>query len=259
MSNLNQSVLQNFAGMPKEPRYFSDGVTYASTRSKTVVAMQLGHGNNILCVGVFNNDPSIKKVLFIGQAGILSGRAKEWAQWSTRPIVIMRPDSSRDISWIEKSKTWQAKHAEIISKGDIVTTEPKPVVLFISYAKASILKEQLNLCEWDLVVVDQAHNLKNEKSARCANILGSRKRASLDAIPAKKWLFVLPYFRSPIDIWPIVKFCDPEGLGKSMKEFAMRYCNARRTTYGVDISGSSNFDELMKLMREKFWFTAEAE
>jgi hypothetical protein len=70
-------------------------------------------------------------------------------------------------------------------------------------------------------------------------------------IKAKRRVFLTgtPIVNRPIELWPIVRALDPQGLGKSWFAYTNRYCGAVQTRYGVDVSGASNLDELQTKLR----------
>lgn len=129
---------------------------------------------------------------------------------------------------------------------------------------------------WDVLIVDEAHNLQNENSRRTVHLFGSRgKKVTLSerVYDADKGKFVLHKEKkrykpveahrevfltgTPIpnrvkNLWPIIARCDPNGIGRNYDAFAYRYCGAYQTAMGMDDNGASNLDELRTLMRERF-------
>lgn len=73
----------------------------------------------------------------------------------------------------------------------------------------------------------------------------------MHAIRAKRRVFLTgtPIVNRPVELWPLVRSLDPQGLGKSFWSYANRYCNATRTRFGLDTSGASNLDELQMRLR----------
>ena len=61
-----------------------------------------------------------------------------------------------------------------------------------------------------------------------------------------------PIANRPVELFPLVKFIDPDGLGKDFFKFAKRYCDAKRGSFGWDFTGSSNLDELQTELRSRF-------
>jgi len=76
----------------------------------------------------------------------------------------------------------------------------------------------------------------------------------IPAIRAKRRVFLTgtPLVNRPIELWPIVRSLDPNGLGKSWRSYVTRYCAAHQTNYGWDVSGASNLDELQTKLRATF-------
>ena len=58
-----------------------------------------------------------------------------------------------------------------------------------------------------------------------------------------------PIVNRPIELWPLVKSLDPEGLGASWQRFVRRYCAGTQTGFGWDVKGASNLEELQDRLR----------
>lgn len=83
------------------------------------------------------------------------------------------------------------------------------------------------------------------------------KKSAKEKIPAirakrKVLLTGTPIANRPVELFPIVQFIDPKGLGKDFFKFAKRYCDAKRGSFGWDFTGSSNLDELQTELRARF-------
>ena len=113
---------------------------------------------------------------------------------------------------------------------------------------------------WDLIICDEAHYLKNPKAKRTSAILGgrvnngNRNEFRLDRrIPSigggKLFLTGTPLVNRPVELWPILKECDPDGLGKNWQRFVRKYCGAYKGRYGWDTSGATNLEELQVKLR----------
>jgi len=98
---------------------------------------------------------------------------------------------------------------------------------------------------WDLIICDEAHYLKNPKAKRTVAVLGGRlKRGEefghIGSIDGKKlFLTGTPLVNRPVELWPILKECDPTGLGENWQRFVRKYCGAYKGRYGWDTSGAT--------------------
>ena len=108
---------------------------------------------------------------------------------------------------------------------------------------------------WDLIICDEAHYLKNPKAKRTVAVLGGRlKRGEefghIGSIDGKKlFLTGTPLVNRPVELWPILKECDPTGLGENWQRFVRKYCGAYKGRYGWDTSGATNLEELQVKLR----------
>lgn len=102
--------------------------------------------------------------------------------------------------------------------------------------------------EWDLVVFDEAHYLKNTDAKR------SRLARQ---IKAKRTLLLTgtPILNRPIELWHLLHILDPKTWPmNSRMRYALRYCNAYQRKVGRskmvwDMSGASNLDELREILK----------
>ena len=109
--------------------------------------------------------------------------------------------------------------------------------------------------EWDLIVCDEAHYLKNPRAKRTMAILGGNlgTRAQpklLEPIKGNKlFLTGTPLVNRPVELWPIIKACDPIGLGANWHSYVRKYCGAYKDRYGWNTGGATNLDELQVKLR----------
>jgi SWI/SNF-related matrix-associated actin-dependent regulator 1 of chromatin subfamily A len=113
---------------------------------------------------------------------------------------------------------------------------------------------ELRAVQWDLIICDECHALKNETTGRTQQVFGGgRKR--LAPLRAKRWAFLTgtPILNKPRELWPLLKSIDPTGLGADKDKFAKRYCQAFwMEGRGLWWDGAGNLEELQAYMRSKF-------
>lgn len=213
------------------------GIAYALTHQNTLIGDEMGLGKTIQGIGVWNSDPTIKRVLIVCPASLRLNWRNEFKKWATRPVRI-----------------------EVIIGGK---PDARPLdgwqVLIVNYDVLAKHKKWLEKFDFDLLIADECHYCKSPTAARTKALLGFTPRAGQKTKPeapirAKRKLFLsgTPILNRPVEVWPLIQAVDPSGLGRSFFKFALRYCGAKQNLYGWDFSGASNLDELQNLMRERF-------
>lgn len=162
-----------------------------------------------------------------------------------RSILILCPNSLK-INWKRELEKWLVNEYTIgiVNRGDY--PEDTDIVI-MNYDVADKHKDKIHAREWDLLVADEAHAMKNADAKRTKAILGKGKR--IKGVTAKHKLFLTgtPILNRPIEAFTLLNALDPENWGSQWK-YAHRYCGATHNGYGWDFSGASNLEELnMKL------------
>ena len=203
------------------------GVAYAAKRTHVLIGDEMGLGKTIQAIALAGLMPAQARILVICPASLRLNWKREWQKWDVH---------GRSVE-VAGRKGWPACQVVILNY-DVVT----------KYAA------ELRASEWDLVVCDEAHYMKNPKARRTQMVLGHEAKdpqASVDRIPAKRGVFLTgtPILNRPIELWTLVNVLDPAGLGRSFFGFAARYCGACHNGYGWDFSGASNLEELQERLR----------
>ena len=201
------------------------GIAYAMARENTLIGDEMGLGKTIQALGVINADPTIRDVLIICPASLKINWQREAQKWLVRPMTV----------------------------GIVSTKEPFPDtdIKIINYDILTKFKSQLRAINWDFLVVDEVHYLKNPKALRTAQVFGkwnkdpSKKIHPLDA-KRRAFMTGTPIVNRPIELFPLLKFT---GIFKNWKHFVERYCNGHQTRWGWDVSGASNLGELQGKLR----------
>ena len=169
-----------------------------------------------------------------------------WAERKRR-ILVVCPASLR--------KQWQceledkfnlpcevvdAKAARQLQNDGFANPYTKPAVLISSYPFAAKNAENLRNVQWDVVVMDEAHKLRN--SYRESNKVGQALRWALGG-RRKILLTATPLQNSLTELYGIATLLDDKYFG-DLPSFRSRYANA-----GGDIAG------LKERMREFSWRT----
>ena len=148
-------------------------------------------------------------------------------------ILIVCPASLR-VNWKRELDRWLLPHLQSTLHVEIVSYE-------------EVVREYIEFDEYDLIVFDEAHYLKNPEAKRTKACL---------ALEAKTRLFLTgtPVVNRPMDLFPILQSL---GMKLSRTEFGKRYCGGKLVCirwkptkrYAWDFSGASHTDELNKVLR----------
>jgi SWI/SNF-related matrix-associated actin-dependent regulator 1 of chromatin subfamily A len=196
------------------------GIAYALARRGTLFGDEMGLGKTVQAIGVINADEAIKSVLVIAPKSLTINWTRELAHWQTRGLEVGRANG----------------------------TVPGTPIVVVSYEEAKKHEEALCARNWDLVIVDEAHYIKNSRSQRSKTVTAigktARKVLALTGTP-------LP--NRPIELFPVLKLVDPDDWDQGPKggffRFAKRYANAHHNGYGWDFSGAANLPELQERLR----------
>ena len=209
--------------------YQKAGVAFASARRDTLIGDQMGLGKTLQAIGVINSDPSITSVLVIAPASL-------------------------KINWLRECKRFLARQLTIgLANGAF----PESNIVITNYEMVGKQRVAIDARQWDLLVCDESHYLKNDKAQRTANVLGRShqepaKRIAPIAARRRLALTGTPILNRPKELWTICKAFDPHGLGANWRGFHTRYCAGYRDEYGWQIDGASHLDELNSKLRSTF-------
>jgi len=107
--------------------------------------------------------------------------------------------------------------------------------------------EEVRENSFDVLVLDEAHYLKNKSAARTKAVFGTNGNG---AISAEKIIAITgtPIENRPSEFFSILKALEPFGFPNA-RRFQQRYCEGRMGRMGWDASGASNTDELSRKIR----------
>jgi len=201
------------------------GIAYCATRTDALIADEMGLGKTIQAIGAINLilEQAVRlRILVVAPKIVLINWTRELAKWLVKPLSV----------GIATTKAWPAT--------DIVV---------VNYDILVKLRERLVAEEWDFIVFDEAHALKERSSKRTRAALGDRVE-EWEPIPAKRRLFMTgtPVLNRPVELFPMLRAMGvPEA--QDYIGFTRRYCAGQETGFGWDDRGASNLAELQSLLR----------
>jgi SWI/SNF-related matrix-associated actin-dependent regulator of chromatin subfamily A-like protein 1 len=208
-------------------------ISYASTRNNVLLADDCGLGKSVESLGIINADPTVKTVLIVCPASLRINWSREATKWLVRPL-----------------------RTQVMLKSEAVDPDSELVILSYQLLRGDVLA-QLMTRRWNVLIVDEAHRVKNKRGAAQAKaVLGSWDKTARRQVPglvqvSRRRLFLtgtpLPNGR-PIEIWPLLAALAPAEF-KDWMAYVKRYCGYSKTKWGVDVSGAERLPELQERMR----------
>lgn len=204
------------------------GVAYAAERENTLIADEMGLGKTIQAIGLINYDPRIKKILVIPPASLRINWSRELMRWAVRSLS-----------------------GGMAEGGKVPDTD----IVICNYDIVKNCRRELLKIHWDLKICDESHYLKNPDTVRTRAVLGTEFEGRLTTSPilSDRTLFLTgtPILNRPIELWPTVRYADPEGIGSSQWTFMSKYCKVWEAPWGWDATGAGNLGELQDRLRAK--------
>lgn len=200
--------------------YQRGGVAYCMAAAEgTLLGDEMGLGKTIQAIGLINADPSIKKVLIICPKSLTLNWRRELTKWLVRDMQITR----------------------------VMYEQSTTAITISSYEEAKKYLTGLKDRKWDLVIVDEAHLIKNEKAQRTKAVHEIAKTARM-----KVALTGTPIANRPVELFSLLKLVAPKAWdpnGKGFFPFALRYCGAYRDRFGWNMKGATHLPELQEKLR----------
>lgn len=171
-----------------------------------IIADEMGLGKTVQGIGVLNARPEAQRVLVTCQANMRLKWVREIEKWKVAPDLTVG-------------------HAE----GDHF---PLTDVVVINYDIIKRHAERLKSVRWDLILVDEAHNLKNPEAQRTQVVLGDLLNGrGEDAIPLAPGGQILHLTGTPkpnrvSELWPLLTSSRPDIWGRgpeARQAFLNRY------------------------------------
>jgi len=202
------------------------GIDFAQKHHSVLFADEMGLGKTIQAIGTLNTMDSFEHVLIIVPKRLKINWHKEITKW------LIHDDVS--IAVIKNGNEWQDAN-----------------IIIINYDILSKHKHNLHAIDWDVVIIDEAHYLKNPKAKRTQVVFGNDKDKHPIRATRKMLLTGTPILNRPVEGFPLFNFLDPYQF-KNFFRYAEKYCNAYKDTWGWNFSGASNTEQLQDKLRSLF-------
>ena len=190
-------------------RYQEEGASFLSMRRHALLADEMGLG---------------KTVQAIIAAGILGAEK----------LVVICPAIARS-NWRRELEQWNYSGETVIESYD------KSIRPSFEHAVRTYVP--------DLMILDEAHYLKNPKSQRTRTLYGKGCTGNgLIRYAKRVWLLSgTPMPNNASELWPMMHAMF--GLRLNWWNYIRRYCRYEITSYGLKISGNRNVEELKEILK----------
>lgn len=191
------------------------GVEYMLNRKNILLADEMGLGKTVQAIAYINQH-NLSNIIIVCPKSLVLNWRNELNEWLiNKNLTITIANGS-----IDKDANITIINYELLKKWEDV-----------------VIKDR----EYDLIICDEAHNIKNEKTQKSKYVKSIKTKRNIRITGT-------PICNRPKELFNIVTDLD-DRFG-NWWNFAKRYCNATKTKYGWDFSGSSNLDELQTILRE---------
>jgi len=161
-------------------------------------------------------------------------------------ILVICPSTVKP-SWETEVKKWTNMKSYILTSKTKEKDIPADAEVWI--CNYDILKKHINMLtkvRFDYIVGDEAHMIKNPTAIRTKAF-----RLISKHIPHVVLLTGTPLLSRPVELFSLLNIIDPKNWN-NYYDYTRRYCDAKRTRFGLDVSGVSNPDELHEKIRTYF-------
>ena len=158
-----------------------------------------------------------------------------------RPAVVVCPASAKFV--------WQKEFKESCNINDITILQGRKnkdavtsKIIIINYDILKNRVEEILSLTPKIVILDESHAIKDPTAQRTKAV-----RTLCEKIPHIICLSGTPITNRPIEFFSCLNLLAPEKFPNRFR-FALRYCNARKSRFGWDMTGASNTEELNRIL-----------
>ena len=162
--------------------------------------------------------------------------------WRPSSVLVICPASLKG-NWLKEFLFWSTLQLSVgVAAGNHY---PNTDVVIINYDIICRHEQRIKARNWDVLIFDEAHYCKDKKAERTKCVTGYRWTRKPIQAKRKVAITGTPFVNRPKELYSIVNYLQP-GLWGSFHNFALRYCNAHRQSWGGhwDYDGASNLPEL---------------
>lgn len=144
--------------------------------------------------------------------------------------------------WQDQFEIWRRWKANVIVDSKQRVTHGHPVIVNYDLMIRPMIFKQLMGFNYDLIICDEAHRIKNSRAKRTQAVLDHLLKRT-----KRMWFLTgTPVKNRPVDLYPMLSSCVPEIIKpyNSYLRFAYRYCGAYMGAFGLVATGATKMDDL---------------
>lgn len=207
-------------------QYQEEGVEWLMPRKRALLADDMGVGKTI-------------QALFAA------------ARLGLKTILVVCPCSVKT-SWYHKVEEYGLNYErKILHSKDLKIIQGINIINYDLVRRLEIAKILIKN-EYDCLILDEAHYLKNHEAKQTRRVLG--KGGLVDSSRYAWALTGTPITNRPKELYSILLSMYPKALAgyETFFRFAERYCDSVKKKFGWDYNGASNIEELAQKIRPFF-------
>ena len=160
------------------------------------------------------------------------------------PALVIAPAIAIS-QWIKEIQKWTRDINYSILHSSVKTYNLNANVMITTYDMAKKYLIELQAIKFKALILDESHLIKDKKTQRFKSIFQLAKDKDIMLL-----LSATPLANKPIDLIAQLEMLGMfDKLFKSWHYFVERYCNAKKTRFGYDVSGTSHIEELKNILR----------
>lgn len=172
-------------------------------------------------------------------------------------VLVICPASLR-LNWAKELDMWQCDpgRPEVILSSKDTPARKGPLIVSYNLASSESWSEYLGWFDWQMVIFDEAHYLKNPEAERTRRLLGDLKKTRGLVAHAKRVLLLTgtPIPNRPHEFfWPIRRLNPAIIDGMSYYAFLRHYMTGFDDVNGFRPTGAKNQAELHNRLRASGW------
>ena len=155
-----------------------------------------------------------------------------------RNTLIVCPANVK-YTWLHECNKWFPYHPVQVLKNGADALQTGNAFTIINYELMDKRVDELIAADFDSVIFDESHYLKNEKAKRTQACL---RLAQWPTIKGHLCLSGTPILNRPSEFYTVLHMMMPGTFGNFF-DYARKYCGAYQHNFGWDFSGATNIDK----------------